>query len=233
MNRRTVQLVCHVLLLMLAFSTTVTRAERDRLYSRLDPTCKGGVKGYVTSPKLPIEQVLVIPPDEPRLVYEGRISGSDRRAFVFEGLPMRRYDLVVIYEDRFYEGLQLQRGGNTLTSEDLKKIEAIVQLSEPFFTRKIIHRVEGTTGRGNFARCICTFLRDRPSEESSGHRRTFKLVILKDVGPGWQFVRSRDLYPLSVQPGLGLPRHHYSEALTRVRVTDYVKDLGEFSLSRQ
>ena len=31
-------------------------------------------------------------------------------------------------------------------------------------------------------------------------RRTFKLVLLKDVGPGWQIARARDLYPVWVDP---------------------------------
>ena len=206
-------------------------AERDRLYSRPDPACPGGLRGNVTSPARPLVQVLAIPPDEPRLVYEGAITGPNRRGFLFQGLPMRRYDLVVILEDRFYEGLTLHRGENTLTTEDRAAIDRIVQESEPYFTRKVIHRAEGETGRGNFARCICTFLRDKPSKGNPRHRRTFKLLVLKDVGPGWQFVRSRDLYPLFVDPGQTLPRHAFREAIAGVRVTDHMKDLGNINLA--
>ena len=186
----------------------------------------------MASPKLPIRQVLAIPPDEPRFVYEGRVAGPDRQAFLFEGLPMRKYDLVVIHDDRFYEGIRLHRGENTLTAQDRAAIEDIVQASEPFFTKKSVHRLEGATGRGNLARCVCTFLRDRPSEGGAGYRRTFKLIMLKDVGPGWQVVRARDLYPLYVDPGLARPRHHYTDALSGIRVSDHVKDLGALRLAR-
>jgi len=210
--------------------STNGRAERDRLYTRPDPSCKGGIKGRISSPGLPLQQVLALPPDEPRFVYEGKIVGPGRRAFLFEGLPMRRYDLVAIFRNSLYEGLELLRGENTLTKSDLEKIHYIVGESEPFFTRKIIHRVAGQTGRGHFARCLCTFLRDKPSKGNPLFRRTFKLLVLKDVGPGWQFVRARDLYPVFVEPEYAQPRHHFTKALTRVRVTDYVKDLGDIDL---
>lgn len=223
----------HALLMIAALALAgAALAERDRLYTATDPLAKGGIRGTVATPMLPIRQILAIPPDEPRLVYEGRVTDSDCRAFLFEGLPMRKYDLVVIYEDRFYEGLRLHRGENTLTREDRAKINETVQASEPFFTKKFIHRVEGATGRGNFARCVCTFLRDRPSDGGSGYRRTLKLIILKDVGPGWQFVRARDLYPLYVDPTFAQPPHHYTDALTGIRVTDTIKDLGELRLTQ-
>lgn len=223
----------HALLIIAALSLAGgVRAERDRLYTPPDPTAGGGIQGMVVYPVLPIEQILAIPPDEPRFVYKGYLAGPDRRAFRFEGLPMRKYDLVVIYKDRFYEGLRLQRGANTLTPEDRTKIKNIVQASEPYFTKKIIHRVEGTTGRGNLARAICTFLRDRPSADGhSDYRRTFKLIMFKDVGPGWQVVRARDLYPVSVKPGSEGSRHRFTKVLSGIRVTRSIKDLGELRLT--
>jgi len=229
-----------ILALLLALQTTLCMAaptERYRLYTEPDASAGGGIRGSVSQPALPIAQILAIPPDEPRLVYQGTITGSHSRHFEFRGLPMRRYDLVVIYEDRFYEGLRLQREDDTLSREDRGKIEAILLKSEPFFTKKFIHRLEGTTGRGNFARGICTFLRDRKSElyaggAVQGYRRTFKIVILKDVGPGWQVVRTRDLYPVTVQPKSARPEHNFSEDLQGIRVSDYVKELGPLKLGR-
>ena len=211
----------------LLLTAATAQAASSRLYTKPDPSAKGGIKGRMASPATPIAQILAIPPDEPRLVYEGAVSGTDRREFLFSGLPMRKYDLVVIYEGSFYEGLNLHRDENTLTRDDKRKIEEIVQASEPFFTKKVIHRVEGTTGRGNFARCICTFLRDRMDDTGKGQRRTFKLMMLKDVGPGWQVVRARDLYPLYVDAAHALPGHRYSKALGGIRVADYIKDLGD------
>ncbi len=203
------------------------------LYTKPDPSSEGGIQGVVASPALPIEQVLAIPADEPRFVYQATITDPDRRSFYFKGLPMRKYDLIVIYADRFYEGLRLHRQADTLTPEDRTKIKAIVDASEPYFKAKHIHRLEGTTGRGNKARAICTFFREAPSLD--GHpeyRRTFKVVQLKDVGPGWQIVRARDLYPVSFQPGTPLPRHNFTASLSGIRVTRSVKDLGQLKLKR-
>jgi len=208
-------------------------AGRSRLYTAPDPAAKGGISGRIISPLLPIQQVLAIPPDEPRLVYEGSITGADKRSFAFNGLPMRKYDLIVIYEQHFYEGLHLQRGESTLTPQDHAKITKTVLASEPYFTKKFVHRAEGTTGRGNLARAICTFLRDRSSAEGHWeHRRTFKLIMFKDVGPGWQVVRARDLFPVSIKPDSVLPQHHYTDTLGGIRVSDYMKDLGEIRLTR-
>ena len=213
---------------------------RSRLYTDPDPSSPGGIQGRISRPSKPITQILAIPPDAPRLVYEGRIERSDRQGFRFDGLPMRKYDLVVIYENAFFEGLQLHRGESTLTDEDVRKIEATVQKSEPYFPAKIVHRLEGATGRGNYARGIYTYFQERKSDllfnEYQGGwtrndpRRTFKLVILKDVGPGWQIVRSRDLYPAWVTPGTLRPKHEFRKQLSRIRVADSVKDLGVIDL---
>lgn len=221
--------------------------ERHRLYTKTDPADKGGIKGVIDSPQKPILEILAMPPEEPRFVYEGKITGSDKRGFLFESLPMAVYDLFVIYDDSFYEGLELHPKKSTLTPEDLKKIHYIITESEPYFLKKIIHRVEGTTGRGNVSRCVCTFLRDRKSTGTASHRqgfeymedqsgkgwrRTFKLIWLKDVGPGWQVVQARDLYPVWVPmpPKNALPKHHYSENLSHIRVTTEMKDLGSIRI---
>jgi hypothetical protein len=214
---------------------------RTRLYSAPDPSSPGGIRGRIAQPSGPIGQVLAIPSDEPRLVYEGSIAGVDRRDFSFAGLPMRKYDLVIIYENQFYEGLQLLRGDDTLTQADRTKIGDSIQKSEPYFPYKKIHRLEGTTGRGEFARCICTYALEKGSDlsftEGDGnwrredHRRTFKLVVLKDVGPGWQIVRARDLYPEWVKPGHTKPHHRYRKQLSQIRVADRIKDIGELDLT--
>lgn len=203
-------------------------AERERLYSNRKTTGDhpGGIEGQVVSPKMPIVQVLAIPPDEPRLVYEGTISGPAGRNFKFTNLPMRKYDLMIIFENRFYEGLQLVRDTDTLTHADRRKIKYIIDKSDPFFHNKIIHRMEGTTGRGNEARCLVTQNRD-----SEPLRRTYKLFMLKDVGPGWQVVRSRDLYPVTTTLDLMNPRHYHAELLSDIRVTSTIRDMGNLTLS--
>jgi hypothetical protein len=215
--------------------------ERTRLYTKTDPANPGGLKGRITKPEIPIEEILALPTDNIEEVYEGQVSGTKRDSFEFKNLPVGKFDLVVIYPAAFYEGIQLNRDASTLTPDDLGKIDATVQKSEPYWTRKIVHRVEGETGRANTARAIITYSRDKGSnlmmETYKGQssrddfRRTFKLVLFKDVGPGWQVVRARDLYPVWTDPKRPLPEHHFSSALNQIRVADGLKDLGELDLT--
>ena len=215
--------------------------ERTRLYTKPDPANTGGLKGRIAKPESPIEEILAVSAENVEEVYEGAITGAKRDAFQFKNLPVGKYDLIVISAAAFYEGFQLNRDASTLTPDDLKKIDASIQKSEPFFPKKFIHRVEGTTGRGSVARCVVTYYRDKGSEllmetfngnsNRPDFRRTFKLVMLKDVGPGWQIARARDLYPVWVDPKRPLPAHHFTAALKQIRVADEIKDLGELDLT--
>jgi hypothetical protein len=216
--------------------------ERTRLYKKPDPASTGGLRGSVGSPVLPIEQILAVSADDVDEVYEGAVEGPQRNAFQFRGLPVGKYDLVVVFATEFYEGLRLSAEPSTLSAQDLLKINASIQKSEPFFPKKFIHRLEGLSGRGQEARAVCTYFRDKGSEldlekfegksNRPDFRRTFKLVLLKDVGPGWQIARARDLYPVWTNPKVALPVHKYSPALHQLRVADQVKDLGVLQLSR-
>lgn len=210
--------------------------ERHRLYTKPDPASTGGIKAMIVSPSGPIEAVFACPPDEPKLVYQGVVTGSMSQEFLFENLPMRKYDLMVVYSKTLYEGFQLERNGDTLTDLDRKKIKYTIDKAEPYFTKKIVYRVEGTTGRGNEARVIASYLRDTASANSSQgggkpFRRTFKLVILKDVGPGWQVERARDLYPIWTTKDKVIASHQYSKALSNIRVTSTINDLGNINLN--
>ena len=214
--------------------------EHERLYTPGDPSAAGGIRGRIVKPEKPIEQILALPPDEPKLVYKGMIVGDDKRDFVFGNLPIAKYDLLVIYADEFYEGLRLSLEPDTLTEKDRQSITEIVNASDPFFNKKIVHRIAGTTGRGNFARCIVTQYRDGPGTVTAVYkklsddlgRRTFKLIWLKDVGVGWQIVQKRDLYPVTVSRKLLTPKHRYAEQLHNIRVTTRLKELGELDLSK-
>ncbi len=209
--------------------------KRDRLYTVPDPDAHGGIDGRVTHPSKPIEKVLALPYDDPARVYEGQVTGANKSSFRFSGLPMDRYGLIVIYDDAMYEGLTLSLDDTTLTADDRKGINDVIQRSEAFFSHKIIHRLEGTTGRGGDARAICTFYRDTPAEAymfetRTGYRRTFKLVVLKQVGPGWQIARTRDLHPIWITPDKMTVKHRFKSELSGLRVTDSIKDLGNLML---
>ena len=231
------RLTC-IVLLFLTMSAWGQGKERGRLYTSPDMSASGGIAGRIVKPEMPIVQILAMPPDEPRFVYEGQISGASRQAFTFSNLPMAKYNLFVIYENEFYEGLQLSFEPDTLTDKDRQSITKIVNESDPFFNKKTIHRIAGTTGRGNLARCIVTQYRDGPGTVTADYqalngqgRRTFKLIWLKDVGVGWQVVQKRDLYPVTVDLRILKPTHHYSDQLSNIRVTDKVKNLGDIDMS--
>ncbi|MFT5125771.1 MAG: hypothetical protein ACI97B_004422, partial [Verrucomicrobiales bacterium] len=116
------------------------------------------------------------------------------------------------------------------SSEDQEKIGATIQKAEKYFLKKTIHRLEGETGRGNQSRALVTYLRDTASTNGKDYRRSLRLIMLKDVGPGWQYERSRDLYPTWCKPAHAHPKHFQVPELGRIRVTDEIKDLGGLRL---
>ena len=210
--------------------------ENTYLYTKPDDTATGGITGRITSPSDPIELILATPAAEPEKVYKGELDPATPGAFTFKGLPAGRYDLIVYYKDAFYEGVTLSREGNTLTELDLEKINTTLQKSEPYFPEKFIHRLEGQTGRGNQARMIVTYCRAKGSLltfttykgefSREDHKRTVKLVMLQDVGPGWQITKTRNYNPYWAKPGTPLPKHNFSSALSKIRVAEEPKDIG-------
>lgn len=218
--RRTLAVFFGVLILALPSVATA----QAFLYTQPDPAAKGGIQGRIVEPRLPLLQVLATPRSHHERVYTAEIDGTQRDSFRFTGLPMDRYDLVVIYDDRFFEGVRLNRGDNTLQPTDVAQIEEIINRSEPFFSVKIIHRLEGQTGRGGTARAVCTFGRERL-------RRTYKLVLLRQVGPGWQVERTREWLAINLSEGGEIAsEHNFVDELSGIRVTDHVRDLGTLRL---
>ena len=152
------------------------------------------------------------------------------------GVALLAIELLLIDAAAFYEGVTLSREGNTLTELDLEKINTTLQKSEPYFPEKFIHRLEGQTGRGNQARMIVTYCRAKGSLllvttykgefSREDHKRTVKLVMLQDVGPGWQITKTRNYNPYWAKPGTPLPKHNFSSALSKIRVAEEPKDLG-------
>ena len=207
------------------------------LYTEPDAGARGGRTGVVADPPGPLAGVFALPPDEPRFVYKGAISGDRRDRFTFTGLPVAKYDLMLVFDNVFYEGLTLNRGEDSLTDQDKKLITGIIDKSEPYFNEKTVHRLLGKTGKmEGQARAVCTFLRSLTSTgfndgaAYTDHRRSLKLVLLEDVGPGWQVARTREIFVIMVKPGTGHIRHEYNPKLGGIRVVDEVKDLGQVSV---
>jgi hypothetical protein len=209
------------------------------LYTKPDPAAKGGIKGKITSPSDFVVGVYAVCPNQPKWCYAAAQSGEKKREFEFTGLPMEKYDLIILYKSNIYEGLNLCREESTLTTKDRQGIEAQVQKSEPFFDQKIIFRLEGKTGKGEKASGIAAFIRNKESSDNAvgsiftDHRRSVKVFHMMQVGPGWQMVTDREIYVNFLKPGTGPDiKDNYRSYLGSIRVTDSVKDLGSIDLSK-
>ena len=231
----------------LAYSETLVEKDEKQfskmytgkyLYTDPDLSLGGGIKGEIVTPTNFVLGIFALTPHEPKFVYKAVLSGTDNRLFEFNGLPSAKYDLFIAYESEVFEGLTLSRFKDTLTDADRKSIQFIVNKSDPFFEKKVIHRVCGTTGRKKgVARAIVSMIRLGPVTDMAGHsysgahKRNYKMFYLEDVGPGYQVARTRDVLMKFVEPGKEIPKWNYRHYLSSIRVTDKIKDLGKIDLS--
>ena len=209
------------------------------LSTKPDPSAKGGIKGRITNPSDHIVGVYALCPNQPRWCYRATIAGEKKHDFEFTGLPMEKYDLVILFKSVVYEGLQLCKEESTLTAKDREAIKAQVEKSEPFFDQKIIFRLEGKTGKGEKATGIAAYIRNKESSDNAvgsvftDHRRSIKVFQMMNVGPGWQMAMERELYVNFLAPGTGPNvKGVYRPYLGNIRVTDMVKDIGDIDLSK-
>lgn len=206
---------------------------RDTLYTDPDPSANGGLRGTVVYPLDRLVAVMAMPPHNPRSVYRGEITGGGN-GFRFQGLPIAKYDLVLVFEKAFYEGLTLTYDEDTLTEEDRRAIAAHIHQSIPFFNVKRVHRIQGTTGREGTARSVLQELRTREIRRTPpGTRvRSLKLAFSEDVHIGWQMVHTRELLHQEARPGhyKELLTHHFHPDLGDIRVINSIRDLGELDL---
>jgi len=215
--------------------------QSSKLYTDPDPAAGGGVEGEIIAPNQAIVAIFATPQEAWEKVYRGEVVGDDGRSFRFSGLPIGKYDLMVVYGNRFFEGWTLNRDGADkppLTAKDQAQIAETINKSTPFFNTKKIHRVEGYTGRAGQARCVLQDLRTRPTTLQSGdirsdiQIRSLKLALLEDVNIGWSLENTREFLRQEVggTEFRGLFPHQYSPRLNSIRVIDSVKDLGKISL---
>ena len=204
------------------------------LYTEPAPSAQGGIRGTIRRPARAIVEIFASPASNPKKLFRGTITGRDQQSFSFTGLPAAQYDLFVLHNNSCLEGLALSRDNDTLTGNDKLEIKRTIEKSEMFFEEKKIHRIEGQTGHGSQARAFVQYVRYRYSVDYEGNahnypRRSLKLVILKDVGPGWQIVRAREFDVRFFKKG-GSFSHKYSDKLNRIRVIDSVNELGNLDL---
>ena len=220
------------------------------LYTKPDPAAGGGIKGKISNPQDYVVGVFALCPSQPRWCYAATRSGEKKREFEFTGLPMEKYDLVILYKNAVYEGLNLCREESTLTPKDREAIKGKVDVSEPFFDQKIIFRLEGKTGKGEMAAGIAAFIRNNSSTDNAvgslftDHRRSVKVFYMKQVlepkkgwdpkkDNPWQMAIDREIYVNFLAPGTGPDiKGFYRPYLGGIRITDTVKDLGDIDLSK-
>ena len=237
------------------------------LYTKPDPNASGGLKGVIAANPSEVLGVLAMPQKFPNISalddIEGGGSAKNARnvnkdmtnqvylasltsdnAFAFYGLPPGRYDLFVLCENCFYEGLLLNREEHTLNAADTQAIKAKITESNPFFNVKNQHRIEGQSGAYGKARVIEQEVRTLPvtlqSAEVLRHIqiRSIKLCLMESVGTTklgthWEMKKTREITRQEVGPPdtKGVIPGYYCKALQGFRVSSSVKDVGTLSLT--
>ena len=209
--------------------------QSSRLYTKPDPSASGGIRLTLDAAAKPSGVFALLQTDANRC-YAARADGA---GWLVTGLPVGKYDLVVVFDDRFCEGLQLTRGPDSLTPADRASILTIITNSVPFFDTKKIHRAEGITGKAGKCAIVLQEVRTRPvllqtfEERRDIQIRSIKIGFLEEVNIGWQLVNTREI--MRIEAGGTMPKgliaHRYVKELGNIRVTDAVKDLGEIRLN--
>ena len=219
-----------------AGSVTGTK-QSTRLYTEPDPAATGGIAFSLPATCEPLEAAIAVPVMSRDLAYNGQVA-ADGRSVRFAGLPVNRYDLVLVFDGRIVEGVLLNRDASTLTDADRGRIKSTVDRSIAFFDTKAIHRCEGVAGAEGRAAAVLQEVRTRPitlqdaSVRTDIQVRSLKLAFFEDVGPGWHMVRSREIIRQEVGPGdaKGLLAHQHEPQLQGIRVMDDVRDLGTIAI---
>jgi len=237
------------------------------LYTKPDPNASGGIKGVIAEAPSEVLGVLAMPQKFPNISSMDDIDGGaaaknarninkdmtnqvylaglgSDNAFSFYGLPPGKYDLFVLCENCFYEGLLLSREEQTLTDADAKTIRAKITESNPFFNVKNQHRIEGQSGAFGKARVIEQEVRTLPvtlqSAEVLKHIqiRSIKLCLMERVGTTklgthWEMKKTREITRQEVGPPdtKGIIPGYFCKALQGIRVSTSLKDLGTITLT--
>ena len=237
------------------------------LYTKPDLYASGGIKGVIAGNPSEVLGVICMPQKFPNVSVLNDIEGGNAaknarninknmtnqvyladlgndNAFSFNGLPPGKYDLFVLCENCFYEGLLLSRDEHTLSESDVKSIKAKLLESNPFFNVKNQHRIEGQTGTFGKARVLEQEVRTLPvtlqSAEVLKHIqiRSIKLCLMESVGTAklgthWEMKKTREITRQEVGPPdtKGALPGYFCKALQGIRVSSSLKDAGTITLT--
>ena len=222
-------------LCLLTFALLAPVALGEKFHD-IPPGGPGGICLHV-KPIEGLEKAIVVEPTEYK-AYLATINRSEGTVSI-TGLPPGKYDLILKYTDKVYEGLTLDvPGGYEKLSPDSRKgIEHRTWISEDYFNEKRIVRMGGNN------RCVKAFIeqiRDLKTFEPSGRVmkgmmiRRFDLCELRRTGQIWQIKMNRHLFREERKigtPGTRLT-FFYVPALGGIRVADEVVTPPPFDASR-
>ena len=219
-------------LLLLALLVTSVWADEpaQRIYTVPDPASPGGIYGMVN---VTLTHALAVEHDRIR-VYRA-VLDSDNKSFVFSGLPVGKYDLVLVTrEGGVYEGLALGDEKRDLPASSAEHLKARVDGQDAFYNRVLIQRVGYN---GDNALVFVERIRDKEILKQSAEKlnatlRRLEIMEIAQAGDDWQVATTRHLYR-EEQPAGGIDylRHKFIRELGNIRVVDSAKDLGNLKLS--
>jgi len=221
------------LLVALVIVCPIVRADGPgRIYTKPADADTGVISGKVTGAVL--THAIAVERDRKR-VYLAVLENVGA-GFRFEKLPVGRFDVVLVTQDkRVFEGLRL--GGTEALPEDRAKLlELGVAKADSFFNRHILHR---TGVDGEVALVFVERIRDGQILRGSGEEidaclRRLEIIELRQADDEWQMVGTRHLYREETPKIKGIPFFTYLHLplLCGLRVAGTAKELGIIDLSK-
>jgi hypothetical protein len=213
-------------------SATAIYAQTTTLYTKPVAGAAGGISGRVDQP---VSHAIALNRDRVQC-FRAELSDGGK-VFRFPGLPVGKYDVVLITKgDVIYEGLELGGDADKLSSAPKKNLELRVTKSDTFFNKAKIHRL-GLIEDGTKVLALIERVRDKLILKQSGEQlksnlRRIEVADFVKAADDWTLTESRHLFreeaPLG--EGMGFCKHRLLPELGNVRVIDAVKDLGAIGL---
>jgi len=224
----------HLLLLLALAAAQPAMAQPGRIYTKADPNATGGIEGEV---EVALTHAIAVNRDREH-VYLAQLSDEGRK-FKFAGLPVGKYDLVLVGHNReLYEGLVLGSDLSSLSTVSRKNYETRATKQDEFFNRSHIHVVGFDHDR---ILALVERLSTRKILKGSGeplgkNLRRLEVLELTMAADDWQVAGTRHLYREGEPIGSTEPeffRHEHVAELGDIRVINEVKSLGKLPLRKK
>jgi len=207
-------------------------ASHAEKFHDIPPGGPGGLRVAV-QPIADLEEAIVVEPTE----YKAYLANIDRGAGVvaIQGLPPGKYDLVLKFKDKVFEGITLDPpdGLAELPREARDGVEEVTWMSEDYFNAKRIVRMGGNLGT---VKLLVEQIRDKRTFDPGGTElkgiqiRRLDLCEMRKTGKIWTVKMNRHLFREERKiggPGTEL-LFGYVPGLGGIRVGDGVVALPDF-----